>query len=89
MHSGSQNQTAAGHHSTPVAWLCRDLQEQFELTNNRNMPDWGREIFSDQCVLMMPKSGRDVEAFVTYVIGLVHQHLRLAWHIKPLDGPDR
>ena len=56
---------------------CRELQEAYQLTNTRSIPDWGKDIFSDLCIIMRPSSLEDIASFVKYTIALVQAHLSI------------
>ena len=56
--------------------MCSDLQSRFEVQNNRAVPEWGKEIFSDQCILVRPGSQDELDTFYRYAIALVRVHLK-------------
>ena len=70
--------------SMPCTWLyhsvafCSVLQQEFGVENNRAMPDWGKEIFSDHCIMMRPDSVEQLSNFIKYAVCLVRVHLRYA-----------
>jgi phycocyanobilin:ferredoxin oxidoreductase len=76
----------------PVSWdrrlpdwyadAVRRLQSQYG--TQRAAPDWGREIFSDVCVLVRPTGPEDVAAFVTYAAALTRVHLEVARLQQPV-----
>jgi hypothetical protein len=61
------------------------LQERHELASNRKVPDWGKEIFSEYCLLMQPKSTEELSAFIKYVISLHEIYMRIACNMAPLQ----
>lgn len=64
----------------------RRLQEEVGLASNREPPDWGRAIFSEQCVLLQPPSPAQASAFASYASDLHRAYLRFAAQAQPLDG---
>jgi hypothetical protein len=64
----------------------RKLQEELRMENNRTIPEWGRAIFSDLCVIMRPVSSDDVRAFVGYAIALTRTHLQIARLVRPVEA---
>lgn len=63
----------------------RALQAELGVTTNRAMPDWGREIFSDHCIMMRPEAIEDLSRFLKYSIGLTRVHLRFAHQLQPVQ----
>jgi len=54
------------------------LQQRHGMALRRSLPEWGREIFSDYCVAMRPKSEEELEKFIEYVADLTAFPLRSA-----------
>lgn len=54
------------------------------MQNNRSIPEWGQEIFSQHCVMMRPESEEELAKFVEYAVGLTRVHLRYAHNIQPV-----
>lgn len=61
-----------------------DLQTQygFTPTPRDHMPGWGRDIFSDRCVIQR-KGGIDAEAFCAYGMDLLGMHLEYCALLDP------
>lgn len=70
------------------AYVCacwyRLLQEQFGLESNRGIPEWGRDIFSDMCVIVRPEDPDELSRFIQYCIALHQTHLILSQHARPV-----
>ena len=64
--------------------LRRQLQDQYKLQNNRKIPEWGRDIFSDMCVILRPKDLEEVQRFMQYSSDLHRVYLHLASRVPPL-----
>ncbi|CAL8462694.1 g2227 [Coccomyxa elongata] len=60
------------------------LQEQFGLESNRGIPEWGRDIFSDMCVIVRPEDPDELSRFIQYCIALHQTHLILSQHARPV-----
>ena len=58
--------------------LCSQLQERYHLSNNRSVPDWGKEIFSHLCVIMRPTTTEELGNFIKYTIALTQAYLQLS-----------
>ncbi|KAL3149332.1 hypothetical protein ABBQ32_002138 [Trebouxia sp. C0010 RCD-2024] len=58
--------------------LVRELQRQYHLDNNRSIPQWGHEIFSDLCIIMRPSEPQEVANFIKYAIALTQAHLQIS-----------
>ncbi|KAL0055047.1 hypothetical protein WJX82_006256 [Trebouxia sp. C0006] len=58
--------------------LVRQLQQQYHLENNRAVPSWGKEIFSDLCIIIRPSASEELANFVKYTIALTQAHLQLS-----------
>ncbi len=58
--------------------VCRQLQQQYHLENNRAVPSWGKEIFSDLCIIIRPSASEELANFVKYTIALTQAHLQLS-----------
>ena len=65
--------------------MCRQLQEKYELQNNRKIPEWGQDIFSEMCVIMRPQSHDDLQRFMLYCNDLHRLYLHLSFQIAPLS----
>ena len=76
----------------PIAWLSamairehrcgRALQAQWGVENNRALPEWGRAVLSDLCIMMTPAGEAELTAFVKYCIALAHAYLEVARHVQ-------
>ena len=64
--------------------ICRQLQEKHGLQNNRKIPEWGQDIFSDMCVIMRPQSQDELQRFMLYCSDLHRVYLHLSFHVAPL-----
>lgn len=53
------------------------------MENNRAIPDWGRMVLSDLCVMMRPESEADITAFFNYCVAVVHAYLQISRHVQP------
>lgn len=58
--------------------LVRALQQQYHLENNRAVPSWGKEIFSDLCIIMRPSAPEELANFIKYTIALTQAHLQIS-----------
>lgn len=58
--------------------VVRELQRQYNLENNRAVPQWGKEIFSDLCIIMRPSKPAEVANFIKYAIALTQAHLQVS-----------
>ena len=47
------------------------------------MPEWGRSVFSDLCVMTKPSSEAELASFVLYCNALVQAYLQIARHVQP------
>lgn len=54
------------------------MQQQYHLENNRAVPSWGKEIFSDLCIIIRPSASEELANFVKYTIALTQAHLQLS-----------
>jgi phycocyanobilin:ferredoxin oxidoreductase len=54
------------------------------MESNRAIPDWGRAIFSDLCVIVRPESAEELERFLLYTIALNHVHILLSKQAQPV-----
>jgi len=50
-----------------------DLQRRHEIRSTRAVPEWGREIFSDTCIIT---NGENYEIFEAYALDLLEMHVR-------------
>lgn len=57
--------------------MCRELQQRYQLENNRDIPPWGRAIFSPCCVIMRPQGGEDLGRFLKYALALTQMHVQV------------
>lgn len=48
------------------------------------MPDWGKSIFSEHCVMMRPTDAEALEGFMRYAVALFRLHLRFAHASEPV-----
>ena len=64
--------------------LRRQLQDQYKLQNNRKIPEWGQDIFSDMCVILRPRDLEEVQRFMQYSNDLHRVYLHLASRVPPL-----
>jgi len=73
-------------HRLPLSYRrgVENLQKVRGLASNRAMPEWGREIFSDLCVLTSPRTREELDNFVNYAINLAFFHV--SW--TSLHAPD-
>ncbi len=69
-----------------AAPTCRELQEQYGMSTNRAIPEWGQAIFSDQCIALQPKSPLEVSNFVKYAIALTRAFLQIAKNASPVQN---
>ena len=60
----------------------RALQAQWGVENNRALPEWGRAVLSDLCIMMTPAGEAELTAFVKYCIALAHAYLEVARHVQ-------
>ena len=61
----------------------RALQAQWGVENNRALPEWGRAVLSDLCIMMTPAGEAELTAFVKYTIALAHAYMEVARHVQP------
>lgn len=52
------------------------------MENNRALPEWGRAVLSDLCIMMTPAGEAELTAFVKYCIALAHAYLEVARHVQ-------
>lgn len=64
------------------------LQQKYDIHTNSDIPEWGRNIFSDFCIQLRPESPEDVGKFLKYSLALVHFHLQFARLALPLQSSD-
>lgn len=61
------------------------IQKKYDVATNRSIPDWGKEIFSEYCILMRPETPADVGKFIKYALALTHFHVQFARLANPVD----
>ena len=61
----------------------RQLQQQYGVENNRVMPEWGRAVLSDMCIMTRPGSEEELLAFFKYCVAVVHAYLDMSRHVQP------
>jgi hypothetical protein len=59
--------------STKYRDAVLDLQRRHEIRSTRAVPEWGREIFSDTCIIT---NGENYEIFEAYALDLLEMHVR-------------
>ena len=65
--------------------MCgRQLQQKYGMESNRSIPEWGRAIFSDLCVIMCPETADELRRFLLYTVALHKAHLLLSSNAQPL-----
>lgn len=67
------------------ASAMRKLIDKHHMAGNREVPEWGKAIFSDYCVCIRPKDDAEAKAFVEYaieVINIFHQVSAMALPVK-------
>lgn len=64
---------------------CSALQRRSEVGSNRAMPEWGKSIFSEYCIMMRPDTDEALEAFMRYSVALFRLHLRFAHASEPVQ----
>lgn len=52
------------------------------MENNRALPEWGRAVLSDLCIMMTPAGEAELTALVKYCIALAHAYLEVARHVQ-------
>lgn len=65
--------------------VYRQLQEKHGLQNNRKIPDWGQDIFSEMCVIMRPTSQDELLRFMLYCNDLHRVYLQVAYEWPTLS----
>lgn len=83
-HAYARRKIACNLKSVLCACCRRLLQEQFGLESNRSIPEWGRDIFSDMCVIVRPEDPDELSRFIQYCIALHQTHLILSQHARPV-----
>jgi hypothetical protein len=58
-------------------YCCRELQTRYGLKSNREVPEWGRAIFSPLCVIMRPTSADELGRFLKYTLALNQMHVQV------------
>ena len=48
------------------------------MENNRAVPPWGKEIFSDLCIIIRPSSQEELANSIKYAIALTQAHLQIS-----------
>lgn len=66
--------------------LMQKLQEEYGMATNRAIPEWGRSIFSDLCVILRPSNPEDVSNFLQYALAMTRVHLQMARLAKPVQS---
>ena len=56
------------------------------MESNRSIPEWGKAIFSDLCVIVRPETAEDLERFLRYTIALHEVHILLSKNAQPVTG---
>ena len=64
------------------------LQQKYGVVTNSDIPEWGRNIFSDFCIQLRPESPEHVGRFLKYALALVHFHLQFARLALPVKSTD-
>lgn len=54
------------------------MQAEWGLETNRSMPKWASEIFSEQCISIRPTSGKVLDSWMKYTLGILNAHLLIA-----------
>ena len=54
------------------------------MSSNRAVPEWGKSIFSEHCVMMRPTSEEALDGFMRYAVALFRLHLRFAHAADPV-----
>ena len=69
----------------------KELQDQFltDPTNQRSVPEWGKNIFSPLCVCLRPSDGAELAGFMKYALALHRAHLVLSLLVEPMQAKDR
>ena len=62
------------------------LQQKYGVQTNSNIPEWGKQIFSDFCIQMRPESPEDVGKFLKYTLAIVSFHLQFARLALPVGA---
>ena len=64
-----------------------ELQEMLltDPSNQRQVPEWGKAIFSPLCVCMTPKDGLELAGFMKYAVALQRAHIMLASLLQPVE----
>mmetsp|Transcript_22628 Transcript_22628/g.62806 ORF Transcript_22628/g.62806 Transcript_22628/m.62806 type:complete len:397 (-) Transcript_22628:211-1401(-) len=63
------------------------IQQQFAV--ERKPPEWGKGIFSNQCVLVRPTTPEETGAFVKYVVSALSVHLKVSRLVLPVPESER
>ena len=82
---GLRHGGAAGPAHRPLH-ARRQLQEVHGMESNRSVPEWGKAIFSDLCVIVRPGSAEELERFMLYTIALHQVHILLSKNAGPVTG---
>lgn len=67
----------------------RELQARYGVENNRQVPDWGRSIFSPLCIIMRPQTNEELGRFLKYTIALSLYHTRVGQIVNPVAPAGR
>ena len=59
------------------------------LSGQREVPDWGRQIFSAGCLCLRPSGPEQLAGFVKYAIALHRAHILYAYMCDPVEDKDR
>lgn len=78
----TKNLTLPAHYMETM----QELQQMYltDPSNQRQVPEWGKAIFSPQCICMTPKSHEELAGFLKYSIALHRAHLLLAHLCQPV-----
>lgn len=62
------------------------IQEQFSL--ERKVPEWGKSVFSDRCVMIRPTTPKEVGSIIKYITLALTIHLKVTHLVNPVPPSD-
>jgi phycocyanobilin:ferredoxin oxidoreductase len=66
-----------------------ELAAKYGVQSNRQVPEWGKDIFSDHCVICRPQKPEEVAAFLKYAIALTLFHVQMGRLAGPVGEEGR
>jgi phycocyanobilin:ferredoxin oxidoreductase len=61
-----------------------ELQSKYGTAVNRNLPEWGKALFSPYCVCLRPETSSQLSSFIKYSIALTNFHMTIGRLARPV-----